>query len=271
VSHPKLSIGERLLLRLARDPSKPEIGATQNYTLDNCLDFARRTIEGFDDLVRGRTVLDYGCGPGFQSVAMGKTCGVKFVFGLDVVDSWISIARERAIQAGCEQHVQFGTQVPQNLEGSFDVVLSLSAFEHYKDPAFELEQMRRYLKPGGMILLAFAEPWYSHSGSHFNNYTNIPVLNRPVPWLNLLFSDRAMLALRSRFREDHPDRIEDISGGLNRMTIARFEQIISASGLKVARLRLFATLGLPLVTKLPVLRELLTSAASCILYNQNDG
>lgn len=264
----QLTLEERLLLRLARDPKESEIGATSNYTLENCLDFARLTIDGFDELVRGRTVLDYGCGPGFQAVAMRVKCQASSVFGLDAVDDWIPICQERAKLAGCGQEVTFGTQIPPQLEGKFDVVLSLSAFEHYSDPKGELQRMRRQLRPCGSILLAFAEPWYSHSGSHFNNYTKMPLLKGPVPWLNLFFSDKAMLTLRTRFRKDRPQRIEDISGGLNRMTVARFEQIIADSGMKVERLRLFATWNLPLVTGLPVLRELLTSSASCILRQQ---
>jgi SAM-dependent methyltransferase len=161
--------------------------------------------------------------------------------------------------------VAFGTQVPSQLSGKFDVVLSLSAFEHYADPEAELQRMRRQLKPDGLILLAFAEPWYSHSGSHFNNYTRLPLTNHPVPWLNLFFSDKALLTLRSRFRADRPERIEDISGGLNRMTLARFERIIAESGMKMEKLRLLATKNVPVVTKLPLLREFFTSAASCVL------
>ena len=264
----KLTLEERLLLLFARDCEQPETGATANYTLENCLKFARRTTPNFDQVVAGRTVLDFGCGPGFQSVAMRKLCGASFVFGLDAVDEWIPVAQQRAKTAGCDQQVRFGTHVPSELEGKFDVVLSLSAFEHYKDPASVLQQMRRQLKPQGLIILAFAEPWYSHSGSHVNNYTQIPLLKRPIPWLNLLFSDRAMLTLRSQFRNDRPQRLEDISGGLNRMTIARFGRIIAESGMLVINRSLFGTCNLPIVTKVPVLRELLTSSASCILQRQ---
>lgn len=261
----KLTLEERLLLLFARDSEQPETGATANYTLENCLKFARRTTPNFDDLVHGRAVLDFGCGPGFQSVAMRKLCGASFVYGLDAVEEWIPIAQQRAKTAGCDRQVHFGTRVSRELEGKFDVVLSLSAFEHYNDPPDALQQMRRQLKPGGLIILSFAEPWYSHSGSHVNNYTQIPLLNRPIPWLNLFFSDRAMLTLRSQFRNDRPQRLEDISGGLNRMTIARFDRIIAESGMRVINRTLFGTCNLPFVTKIPVLRELLTSSASCIL------
>jgi 2-polyprenyl-3-methyl-5-hydroxy-6-metoxy-1,4-benzoquinol methylase len=49
---------------IAADPAAPEIGGTANYSLTNCLDFARKTVPAFDDKIRGKRVLDYGCGFG---------------------------------------------------------------------------------------------------------------------------------------------------------------------------------------------------------------
>jgi SAM-dependent methyltransferase len=201
-----LSLEERLLLRLAQPIGAPERGASARYTLENCLDFAHKTIKGFDDLVRGRKVLDYGCGTGFQAVAMFVKCNASEVFGLDVVNEWMPIAREKAQLAGCGGKVTFGTTVPPELAGGFEVVLSLSAFEHYSDPEGELQKMRRQLKPNGVILLSFAEPWYSHSGSHFNGWTRMPFVDRPVPWLNLFF-----------FRSCNADSEVQLSGTTSRI------------------------------------------------------
>jgi SAM-dependent methyltransferase len=265
----KLTFEERFLLMFAVDPNEPEIGATANYTMENCLDFAHMTIPGFDSHVKGKTVLDYGCGPGFQAVAMHTQAGAEWVFGLDVDPVWLDLSRKRAQEQGCSAAVQFGDAIPPNMNGKFEVVVSLNAFEHYNEPELQLARMREQLKPGGLALVAFGEPWYSHAGSHFADYTRLPILNRPWPWMNLFFSDRAMLTLRSRYRSDRPERIEDIVGGLNRMTIRRFEGIVAGSGMEVLRLNLHATLGLPLVTKFPVLRELLTSSVSAILRKRN--
>jgi SAM-dependent methyltransferase len=261
----KLSLEERFLLKFAVDPSEPEIGATANYTIENCLDFAHKTIADFDSLIKGKSVLDYGCGPGFQAVAMRSQLGADHVFGLDIDPVWLDAARKRASEHNCQDAVEFGDTIPADRNGKFDVVVSLCAFEHYGDPGRQLATMRDQLRPGGVALIAFAEPWYSHSGSHIGNYTRLPIVNRPWPWLNLFFSDRAMLTLRSRYRADRPEKIEDIVGGLNRMTIGRFESIVANSGMEVVRFDTYATLGLPLVTKIPVFRELLTGSLSAIL------
>ena len=256
----------KVLLAFARDPAEPEIGATVSYTIDNCLDYARKTIPSFDEQVRNRTVLDYGCGPGFQAVAMVSRCGAKRAFGLDVVTDWFANGRKLAEENHCADRVSFGDRIPAELDGKFDAVLSLSAFEHYSDPARELRTMRDQLLPGGVILLSFAEPWWSHSGSHIGNYTRIPFTNAAVPWVNLFFSDQALLDLRARFRPDHPTRLCDISGGLNKMTVRRFEQLVAAMPeMRVEYLRLHSVKRVPLVTRVPVLRELMTGALTCIL------
>ncbi len=73
------------------------------------------------------------------------------------------------------------------------------------------------------------------------------------------------MRFRSRYRNDGATRYEDVVGGLNRMTLAKFERVLRASGLVIERLQYHATRGLPLVTRIPLVRELLTSAATTVL------
>ena len=259
---PRLSLQERILLAFARDPNEPEIGATASYTLDNCLNFPLKTVPDLVERVRGKRVLDFGCGQGWQAVTLRKL-GAGEVWGVDIIPESLTFARELASRQDVD--VQFVPVIPETLAGTFDVVLSISAFEHFADPVSITRELRRMAAPGGSVIITWAEPWYSHSGSHFGNFTRFPGTNAPIPWCNLFFSDEALLTLRSRFRPEHPDRIEDIPGGLNRMTIARFERIVRSSGMKVEFLKAHATLGIPLVSKIPFVREFLSGAATCIL------
>jgi SAM-dependent methyltransferase len=258
----KFSLQERILLAFARDPTEKEIGATAHYSLDNCLDFPLKTVPDLVERIRGRRVLDFGCGPGWQAVAL-KKLGAGEVWGIDIVARHLEHGRALADSNGVS--VNFVTAIPKELMGTFDVVLSISAFEHFAEPEEMVRLMRSYVDPAGQIVITWAEPWLSHSGSHIGNFTRIPGTQAAIPWCNLLFSERAMLTLRSRFRADHPDRIEDIEGGLNKMTLARFEAIMGQSGMRIERLQAHPTLGLPLVSRIPGVRELLSSAATCIL------
>ena len=49
------------------------------------------------------------------------------------------------------------------------------------------------------------------------------------------------------------------------MTLTKFERTLRSSGMRIELLKYHATRWLPLVTRLPLVREFLTSAASCIL------
>lgn len=259
--HEPNGVFDRFLSLIARDPNAAPAGATARYTVDNCLDFAIKTIPDLQSRIAGKRVLDFGCGHGWQSIALAKL-GAAEVLGLDIVTSRFPEARERAQKHGVGDRVRYSDSAA-GFEA--DIVLSISAFEHFSDPAAMLRLMRSLLRPGGEVLLAWAEPWLSPNGSHVNAFTRLPGTDMPFPWLNLICPEHAVLRFRSRYRRDGARRYEDIEGGLNKMTLARFERILNGSGLRVRDLRYFGVWGLPLVTKIPGIRELLTSAASCTL------
>jgi hypothetical protein len=73
------------------------------------------------------------------------------------------------------------------------------------------------------------------------------------------------MSVRSHFRSDGARRYEEMQGGLNRMSIARFERIIRNSGMRCEFFRVYIAKGIPLLQHIPVARELFASAAACIL------
>lgn len=257
-----MRIGERILLSLSRKPGSSEYaGATLNYTVENALDFPIKTIPGFVDSFQGKTVLDYGCGPGYQAVSMAVR-GAKSVVGIDINQTWLERARALAAQHQCDDRVSFSEASDFLSDSSsherFDMTLCCGSFEHFADSANELANMKALTRPGGRILITFAEPWLSPRGSHMDNFCR-------VPYLNILFSEKTVMAVRSRFKDDGATRYEEIQSGLNRMTLSKFERIIRASGLSVEQKIFYATKNLPLVKGLPYLREFFVSAVTCIL------
>ena len=117
------------------------------------------------------------------------------------------------------------------------------------------------------VIISFAEPWYSPYGTHLNGTTRIP-------WLNLMFSERTLMNVRNLYPDgsDGARRFVDVRGGLNGMTVAHFERLVAAApGFQVAYLRPRAVKGLPIVSSVPVLRELMTGAMTCILHRRSAG
>lgn len=240
------------------DPTAPlRPGGTDKYTLDNALAFERLTLLNFDELLRGKRVFDYGSGFGHQAIAMARQCGAT-VDGIDVVPEYVSAARDLAAGSG-EDRVRFFRYDEYPFgegSGSYDVIASFGCFEHYDDPVAELERMKLLAKPGGRILVTFAEPWYSHNGGHSYEWCKLP-------WAHLLFAEQAFMRVHNRYYP-HCEKLT-VSPGLNKMSVTRFERIMHSSNCEVEYLGLRATRNLPLVTHIPVLRELLTSACTAIL------
>jgi SAM-dependent methyltransferase len=253
------SLGELIVSMVPRSRINPDHGATATRKLENALEFLDKTIPNFRERLAGRTVLDYGCGHGLQVCALAKLKIPKAITGVDIrlFDEMGKTART----AGVEGEVEFVSEIPPGR--TFDVVYSSSSFEHFDNPEAELRRMIGFTRPGGEVLISFAEPWFSPHGSHMTGYTGLP-------WSNLLFSEKTLMKVRSKYRSDGATRYHEVAGGLNKMTVARFEKIMNGvSECTVEQIVLRSTKGLPLVTGIPVLRELFTAAATCILRRKD--
>ena len=244
---------EALLIKFCKPLDAPDYpGGTARTNLDNALSFLLKTVPEFTSMVRDKSVLDFGCGLGNQAAKLAIDYGCK-VTGVDLPRPYL---QSHWAQFASIPNLRLTTDLPAAEQ--FDVVYSCSSFEHFSDPESILQLMAKRVKPGGRLVITFAEPWYSNNGSHMGGFCRLP-------WVNLMFSERTIMRVRSRYRTDGAKRFEEVEGGLNQMSVAKFERIMRSSGMRIESLKLWPTKGLPLVTDLPVLRELLTSACSCIL------
>jgi hypothetical protein len=144
------------------------------------------------------------------------------------------------------------------------VVVSIDGFEHYAEPDAVLRQMRNLLRPGGAAYISFGPPWWHPYGSHLT-FMGVP------PWSHVLFKEQTILALRARYRSDGARRFEEVEGGLNRMTIARFERLVQASGFLVDHLDLIPIRGAELLGRTRWGRELFTSIVRATLIKSDRG
>jgi SAM-dependent methyltransferase len=232
----------------------PNHGGTIEANPRNALEFLLKTVPEFSVRVAEKDVLDVGCGLGWQCISIAQQEAAKSITGLDI--RFVAEQIRNAELAGVADRVRFISEVPA--DETFDVVYSCSSFEHFSEPEKMLDRMIAFARPGGAIIIAWAEPWWSPYGSHFSGYTGLP-------WSNVWFSERTLLKLRSRYRNDAATRFSEIEGGLNKMTVGRFEQIIEKCGCPIEVYRLFPVKGLPFVTNVPIIREFWTSAVTCIL------
>jgi len=182
------------------------------------------TLLGSDllDQLRDKVVIDFGCGDGHQAIEMAEQ-GAKRVIGVDIRENALERARAHAAVAGVTDRCLFTTRT----EEKADAVVSLDAFEHFENPAEILEIIYRLLKPSGFIAASFGPTWYHPLGGH---------LFSVFPWAHLLFSESALIRWRSDMRNDGATRFSEVEGGLNQMTIGRFERLVAASRFRIEKL-----------------------------------
>jgi ubiquinone/menaquinone biosynthesis C-methylase UbiE len=109
-----------------------------------------RIVTGID--LRGRTVLDIGCGSGGITLHLARTHGPARVVGFDVEAPVLEVARGRAEKEGLADKVTFVQGAPGPLpfpDGSFDVVFSKDALIHIPDKDALFADIFRLLRPGG--------------------------------------------------------------------------------------------------------------------------
>ncbi len=105
--------------------------------------------------VKGKDVLDYGCGHGMAAVVLARR-GAR-VTGFDLSPGYVAEARQRALANGvsaCFQQAD-SEHLPFDDE-SFDAVWGC-AILHHLDLDRAGRELRRVLRPGGVAV--FCEPW----------------------------------------------------------------------------------------------------------------
>lgn len=172
--------------------------------------------------IHGQAVLDFGCGTGTDAIEMAKR-GARHVTGVDIQEDLLRVARARADHDGIADRCVFTRMAPEPV----DVIVAVDSFEHFADPAAVLEVMRSALKPTGYVLASFGPTWYHPLGGH---------LFSVFPWAHLLFTEKALMRWRSDYKSDGATRFHEVNGGLNQMTIRRFERIVAGSRFELARL-----------------------------------
>lgn len=113
------------------------------------LGYIRRRAE-----VRGKRVLDVGCGGGILTEALAQAGAV--VTGIDMADAALGVARLHQTESGAVVSYEKSTAeaFAEGHEGEFDVVTCLEMLEHVPRPASVIAACRRLVRPGGDVFFS---------------------------------------------------------------------------------------------------------------------
>ena len=141
-------------------------------------------------LSSGLRVLDLGCGPGTISIGLAKTVEPGELHGIDIEESQIEMARAAASAGGHSNAVfQTGdvTDLPYG-DASFDVAHCHAVLMHVPDTRAVLAEVKRVLKPGGLISAremigasSFSEPALGGLGDAWATFQNLLEANGAHP------------------------------------------------------------------------------------------
>jgi len=104
--------------------------------------------------LRGKRILDVGCGGGILSESMAAS-GAR-VAGIDLSDKALGVARLHKLESGAE--VEYRLVAVETLAaespGAYDVVTCMEMLEHVPEPASVVAAVATLVKPGGTVVIS---------------------------------------------------------------------------------------------------------------------
>ena len=141
----------------ARDPAVYErsMGRWSRQLAPDFVAFA-----ALDQIGTAEAVLDVGCGTGSLLETLVANAGWRRIAGIDASELYLEAARHRVTDPRIELQTADAAALPYP-NASFDAVLSQLVLQFVSDPAAALADMRRVVRPGGVVAAAV---WNSGGG-----------------------------------------------------------------------------------------------------------
>jgi ubiquinone/menaquinone biosynthesis C-methylase UbiE len=99
----------------------------------------------------GKEVLDIACGSGYGTKLIAQNA--KKVYGIDIDQETVNYAKENYRAKNIIYKVGSATDIPLG-DNSVDVVVSFETIEHIDDYEKYLQEIKRILRPGGVLVLS---------------------------------------------------------------------------------------------------------------------
>lgn len=150
--------------------------------------FARRLVEGLD-------VLDVACGEGYGSDIVARSA--KSVVGVDIAAEAVLHATKR-YGGDRLRFVEASAAALPFADAQFDAVVSFETIEHHDKHEEMLSEIRRVLKPGGMLIISSPNKLHYSIEPGYNNPYHVKELFREefVALVGRYFQHQALFGQR---------------------------------------------------------------------------
>ncbi|HUD13250.1 MAG TPA: class I SAM-dependent methyltransferase [Terracidiphilus sp.] len=163
--------------------SRPDLADVRNYN--------HQMIDIFGTLrtLKGKSLLDIGASPHGFALERALEVGVSYYCGVG-----LGVAKDVELRTNSSRAhlVNLNAEHVPTASESFDLIISLSTFEHFFHPDVVLKEMHRVLRPGGAALVSFQPIWTSARGHHLHHLPDVCPL--VPPWAHLYWTPERMRA-----------------------------------------------------------------------------
>jgi ubiquinone/menaquinone biosynthesis C-methylase UbiE len=193
----------------------------ENFENSPCYLRHRAAYVFAEQFIKGKTVLEDGCGSGYGAYYL-ITKGAKKVIGIDISQQAVDYAGEKYSNDNIEFNVMSVTELGFEDE-TFDVVTSFQVIEHLKEPQKYLSEIKRVSKNNAVILISTPnKKTYSPNSIEPENPFHVKeyYLEEFTDLIKSYFDDFEI------FGVNHSQRIEQLKKSLNYRLRARIRNIL---------------------------------------------
>ncbi len=123
--------------------------------------------------IEKKIVLDIACGEGYGSNHMSNYA--EFVYGVDIDFETITNAKKKYSKSNLTFLEGSTSKIPIE-NNSVDVVVSYETIEHHNEHEQMLEEIKRVLKPNGLLIISTPDKYYYSDLRNYNNPFHIKEL-----------------------------------------------------------------------------------------------
>lgn len=189
--------------------------------------------------LEGKHIADVGCGDGIIDLGVAVQAKPERLVGFDILDNDVDLLQRRAAEhAGIETlppNLYFSTSETTRLpaeDDSFDYVISWSAFEHIDDPVAVLREVRRILRPMGVLFIQLWPFYDSAHGTHLVDWF-------PEGFAQYRYDNAEILRrVRSSGSQDMASEMLEVYRTLNGITADGLQDALRLAGFRIVKVAL---------------------------------
>ena len=144
---------------------------TYVYTRDTIDHLHRYAI--ISKYIEGKIVLDIASGEGYGTNLISQKA--KFAYGVDIDAQSIADARQKYQKENIE-FLEGSTDAIPLQDDSVDVLISYETIEHHDRHEEMMQEIKRVLKPGGMVIISTPDKYFYSDKRNFKNKFHIKEL-----------------------------------------------------------------------------------------------